>query len=99
MIVLALPMVAIAFGAFFLCAEACLHFGSIVSLASWVDWPVHDWVAGGGLVASVAASRKDWDSGRPYQAAAWAFMTSLLMAAFVNTWVEWSEGLASEEAA
>jgi hypothetical protein len=97
MSVLALPMLAIGFGAFIVCAETCLHFGSIASLSSWVEWPVHDWIAGGGLVASGVVSGKDWNGGRPYQAAAWAFMTSLLMAAFVNTWSEWSEGIASDD--
>ena len=42
-------------------------------------------------------SQKDWRQGRPYQAAAWAFMTSLLMAASISTWAEWPEGVVSED--
>jgi hypothetical protein len=35
--VFALPMLAIVFGAFILCAETCLHFESILDPAQWSD--------------------------------------------------------------
>jgi hypothetical protein len=41
------PSLAIAFGAFLLCAETCLHFESLLALPeSWLSLPIHDWVAG-----------------------------------------------------
>ena len=88
--VFALPLVAIAFGAFILCAETCLHFESILDPSQWRDLPIHDWLAGGFLVFSGVISRRDWNRGRSYQAAAWGFMSSLLLGAFVAHLEEWS---------
>jgi hypothetical protein len=77
------PIVALGFGAFLLCAETCLHFESVLSLPqSWLSLPIHDWAAGSFLVYGAVRSRRDWVSGRPVQAAAWAFNLSLLCAAF-----------------
>ncbi|HYN09037.1 MAG TPA: hypothetical protein VES67_16760 [Vicinamibacterales bacterium] len=84
------PMVAIVFGAFILCAETCLHVESILHPSTWIDLPIHDWVAGGFLVWSGVISRRDRVNGRPYQAAAWGFMLSLLLGAFLAHWEEWS---------
>ena len=88
--VLALPIFAIVFGAFILCAETCLHVESILSPSNWSDLPIHDWIAGGLLVYSGVVSRRDWRRGQPYQAVAWGFMSSLLVGAFVAHWEEWS---------
>jgi hypothetical protein len=84
------PALAVAFGAFILCAETCLHFEEITHPASWIDLPIHDWLAGVFLVWSGLKSRRAWNWGRPYQAAAWAFMASLLLGAFVSHWEEWT---------
>ena len=88
--VFALPLLAIVFGAFILCAETCLHLESILTPSQWIDLPIHDWIAGGFLVYSGVVSRRDWSRGRLYQAAAWGFMSSLLLGAFVAHWEEWS---------
>ena len=88
--VFALPLLAIVFGTFILCSETCLHVESILDLSQWMDWPIHDWIAGGFLVFSGVISRRDWSRGRPYQAAAWGFMSSLLLGAFVAHLGEWS---------
>jgi len=84
----ALPVVAIAFGAFIICAETCLHFESIVHPTSWIDLPIHDWLAGIFLVWAGILGRRDWNKGRSYLAAAWSFMTSLLFGAVVAHWEE-----------
>ena len=79
---LAKPAVAIAFGAFMLCAETCLHGQSILNVSTeWPDLPIHDWVAGGFLVAAGVASKHDWPKRSVYQAVARAFMLSLLVGA------------------
>jgi hypothetical protein len=80
------PTFAIAFGAFILCAETCLHLADIFHPSSWIDFPIHDWIAGGFLVWSGSKSRHDWTGGRAMQAAAWGFMVSLLAGAFVAHW-------------
>lgn len=90
--VFARPLLAIVFGAFILCTETCLHFDSILNPSSWIDLPIHDWLAGVFLIWSGVISRRDWTHGRPYQAAAWAFILSLLVGAFVAHWEEWSLG-------
>ena len=77
-------IVALLFGAFILCAETCLHLQDILHPASWVDLPWHDWIAGTFLVVSGVNGR------RLYQAAAWGFMSSLLMAAFLGHWDDWT---------
>ena len=81
---LAHPTVALVFGAFMLCAETCLHLEDILHPGSWLDLPWHDWLAGALLVWSGLNRR------RLYQAAAWGFMTSLLMAAFLGHWRDWT---------
>ena len=86
---LAHPWLAVGLGLFMLCAETCLHFGDIVSPTSWVDLPIHDWIAGGLLVYGGVSAKRDWLSGRAIQAAGWGFMSSLLVAAFVAYWEEW----------
>ena len=57
---LAKPLVALGFGAFFLCAATCTHFdelGSPLSLAP-------DWAAGLFMVGGAVVSRRDWSDGR-----------------------------------
>jgi hypothetical protein len=88
---LARPVVAIVFGAFLICAETCLHFESVRAFPQdWLSLPLHDWTAGLFLVYCAARSRRDWSRGRPYQAAAWGFMLSLLVEAFFAHVEEWS---------
>jgi hypothetical protein len=71
-------------------AETCLHFEGIVHQSTWIDLPIHDWIAGAFLICGGVASRRNWTKGRPYQAAAWSFMCSLLVAALVGHWEELS---------
>ena len=97
MTVFARPMVAVVFAAFILCAETCLHAESILRPAQWVDLPIHDWLAGAFLLYGAVKARRDWTVGRPYLASAWAFMASLLAAAFVGHWEEWALGSPSGE--
>jgi hypothetical protein len=82
--VFARPVLAVVFGAFIICAETCLHFESLAG-AVWLDMPWHDWFAGGWLV--VAGWRSQTPS--PSLTAAWAFMLSLLVAAFFGQMAEW----------
>ena len=104
MTLLAKPIVAIAFGAFLVCAETCRHFDSLLSLPqSWRSLPIHDWAAGFFLVYSGVRSGRDWRTGRLYQVAAWAFNVSLMCGAFFGHLEEWSsqapaEGWISERA-
>ena len=84
------PLLAILFGGFILCAETCLHLEGILNSSQWIDLPIHDWMAGASLVVSGMIGRRDWSKGRIYQAAAWGFMCSLLVGAFVGHWEEWS---------
>jgi hypothetical protein len=47
------PGIAIAFGAFFLCAETCLHADSLLNVASRpLELPVYDWTAGAFLLVA-----------------------------------------------
>lgn len=85
------PRLAIVFGAFILCAETCQHVESIIHPSSWLDLPLHDWVAGAFLIVAGSISGRDWTKGRPYQAAAWGFVSSLLVAAFVAHAEDWSQ--------
>jgi hypothetical protein len=80
------PVFAVAFGGLILCAETCLHFESI-STAAWLDMPWHDWIAAGWLLAAGLRGQ----SSRPALAltGAWAFMLSLLVAAFFGHLAEW----------
>jgi hypothetical protein len=81
--VFARPVLAIGFGAFFLCAETCLHAEDVLQFPSRpFDLPVYDWVAGGFLLVAGILSLRDWSAARrQYLAAAWAFMLSLLTGA------------------
>jgi hypothetical protein len=82
--VFARPILAVMFGAFIICAETCLHFDSVAEVV-WLDMPWHDWLAGGWLVVA------GWRSRTPSLSlpAAWAFMLSLLVAAFFGHLAEW----------
>jgi uncharacterized membrane protein len=85
------PAVAIAFGAFFLCAETCLHAENVLQFASRpLELPVYDWSAGGFLLVAGVLSLRDWSTvRRQYQAVAWGFMLSLLVGASFSTLGEW----------
>jgi uncharacterized membrane protein len=85
------PAVAIAFGAFFLCAETCLHAEEVLQFASRpLELPVYDWSAGGFLLVAGVLSFRDWSTvRRQYQAVAWGFMLSLLVGASFSMLSEW----------
>ena len=100
------PGVAIAFGAFTLCAETCLHAESFLAAdATAFELPLYDWTAAVFLLTTGVMSQRSWTlTRRQCQAVAWAFMLGLLFGAsvsFVQDWlsppnvVEWgiSEGL------
>jgi hypothetical protein len=68
-----------------------LGFGVLVALAEtvrrWGNWPflpflIDDWLAGVFLVYGAVRSGRDWLSGRPYQAAAWAFNCGMMYMSF-----------------
>ena len=86
MMLLAKPSVALGFRLFFACAVACTHsnelFSSPLSL-------VPDWAAALAVIGGAVVSRRDWHDGRPYQAAGWAFMASLLLHSFLANLEEW----------
>lgn len=88
---LAKPAVAIGFGAFFLCAETCLHAEDVLQFASRpLELPIYDWAAGGFLlIAGVLSSRDGSPVRRQYQAVAWGFMLSLLTGASLSMLHEW----------
>lgn len=85
------PAVAIAFGAFFLCAETCLHAEDVLQFASRpLELPVHDWAAGGFLLGAGVLSSRDWSTvRRQCQAVAWGFMLSLLTGASLSMLHGW----------
>jgi hypothetical protein len=85
------PTVAIAFGAFMLCAETCLHADALLQATmAPLDLPLYDWAAGLFLLGAGVFSRRDWSSThRQYQSAAWAFMLSLLTGAFISQLNDW----------
>jgi hypothetical protein len=85
------PIVAIVFGAFMLCAETCLHADSLFQAASQpLDLLLYDWTAGAFLLATGVLSRRSWTLTRhQYQAAAWAFMLSLLTGALISHFYDW----------
>ncbi|MGH9146418.1 MAG: hypothetical protein ACRD1Q_06895 [Vicinamibacterales bacterium] len=85
------PTVAIAFGAFMLCAETCLHAETLSSFpARPLELPLYDWIAAGFLVsAGVLSLRHPTTWHRQFQAVAWAFMLSLLTGAFISQLDEW----------
>ena len=80
------PFVALYFGAFFLCAVTCTHFDDIVTMPLSV---VSDFAAGIILIAGSIAGRRNWAQGRPYQIAAWAFITSLLFGSVLGNFQDW----------
>ena len=82
------PALALGFGAFFACAELCLHAGDVIAL-DWLSMPFYDVAAASFLVYGAWRSRTDWVGGRPYQAAGWAFNASLLYSAFSGLLEEW----------
>ena len=85
------PGMAIAFGAFFLCAETCLHADSVLNFARRpLELPVYDWTAGGFLLVAGVLRRRDRTVvRRQYPAVAWAFMLSLLVSASFEMLGEW----------
>jgi hypothetical protein len=85
------PGVAIAFGAFMLCAETCLHADSFLAGdATGFDLPIYDWTAGVFLLTAGVLSQRSWTlTRRQYQAVAWAFMLSLLFGALMSFVQEW----------
>ena len=85
------PVVAMVFGAFMLCAETCLHADSFLAAdATAFELPIYDWTASVFLLTAGASSHRAWTlTRRQYQAVAWAFMLSLLFAAFVSFVQEW----------
>jgi hypothetical protein len=85
------PGVAMAFGAFMLCAETCLHAESFLAAgASAFELPLYDWTAGVFLLTAGVLSHRAWTmTRRQYQAVAWAFMLSLLFGALVSYVQEW----------
>jgi hypothetical protein len=80
------PFVALYFGVFFLCAVTCTHLDDIVAMPLSV---VSDYTAGILLIAGAIAGRRNWAQGRPYQIAAWAFITSLLFGSVLGNFQEW----------
>lgn len=89
---------AIAFGAFLICAETCLHLESLFALpAGWLALPIHDWLAGAFLVVAGVKARRAAGPGRLYQVAAWAFNASLLCGAFFGHLEEWSSTAPADE--
>lgn len=85
------PAVAIVFGAFFLCAETCLHADSVLQFANRpLELPIYDWAAGTLLLTAGIVSRRDRTTvRRQYLAVAWAFMFSLLVGASLEIFGEW----------
>ena len=85
------PGVAIGFGAFFLCAETCLHAEEVLQFASRpFERPVYDSAAGGFLLIAGVLGHRHWSTvRRQYQAVAWGFMLSLLTGAFFSMLGEW----------
>ena len=81
------PSVALIFGAFFLCAVTCTHVDDIIMMPISV---VSDFTAGVVLIAGAIAARRNWSQGRPYQIAAWAFMTSLLFGSVLGNVQAWA---------
>ena len=80
------PFVALYFGAFFLCAVTCTHLDDIVTMPLSV---VSDFAAGIILIAGSIAGRRNWAQGRPYQIAAWAYITSLLFGSVLGNVQDW----------
>ena len=51
---------------------------------------VSDYTAGIILIAGALAGRRNWTRGRPYQIAAWAFITSLLFGSVLGNFEDWT---------
>jgi hypothetical protein len=83
---LAKPFVALGFGAFFLCAATCAHFDEVATAPLSLG---PDWAAGILLVGGAVISGRDWNTGRAYQIAAWAFMVSLLFGSVLGNLEDW----------
>jgi hypothetical protein len=86
MALMAKPIVALGFGAFFFCGFVCTHFDEIAT-APLPTAP--DWVVGAFLLIGGFASRRDWSSGYVYQVAGWAAMTTLLFGSVVGNFEAW----------
>ena len=84
------PALAMAFGAFMLCAETCNHFEDLlVARSNLLALPWYDWASGVFLVYAAIQSRRDWVTGRSIQIAAWAFVLSLLSHALFRELEGW----------
>ena len=84
------PGVAIAFGAFMLCAETCLHADSFLAAdGTAFELPIYDWTAGVFLLTAGVANQRSWTLTRRQYQVAWAFMLSLLFGALVSFVQEW----------
>ena len=95
------PMFAVGFGAFLVCGDTCLHLEDWLAVPQhWTSLPflLDDWPAGLFLLYGAVVSRRNWVSGRPYQAAAWGFNSHLLFASFLGNLEDWSSSHATEHA-
>jgi hypothetical protein len=97
--IFARPAVAIGFGAFFLCAETCLHAEEILQVASEpLALPLYDWSAGAVLLGAGIMTQRAWTlTRRQFQLVAWGFMVSLLFGALISNIEEWLTPPASFE--
>jgi hypothetical protein len=77
-----------------------LGFGIFLALAEtarrWGNWPflpflLDDWIAGLFLIYGAVRSRRDWPTGRPFQAAGWAFTSGLMYGSFFSHLEHWSQ--------
>ena len=84
---LASPRFALGFGIFLALAE---------TVRRWGNWPflpllLDDWIAGLFLVYGAVRSRRNWATGRPYQAAEWAFTSGLMYGSFFSHLEHWTQ--------
>jgi hypothetical protein len=86
MSVFAKPIFALGFGVFLALAETARRWGNWPYLPFLLD----DWVAGLFLVYGAVRSRRDWASGRPYQAAGWAYTSGMMYMSFFGHLEHWS---------
>ena len=85
------PSLALAFGAFMLCAETCNHFGDLLLVRSNVlALPWYDWASSVFLMFAAIQSRRDRMTGGLIRIAAWAFVLSLLSGAFLRELDDWT---------
>jgi hypothetical protein len=87
MSVFASPRLALGFGILLALAETCRRWGNWPYLPFLLD----DWIAGLFLVYGAVRSRRDWPTGRPYQAAAWGFASGMLYMSFFGHLEHWSK--------